>query len=358
MNLTPRQPKAKIKCLVLGAASAGKTSLLRRFFYKTFDEGTRVPTLGSDWYTTRVKFPNTENGATSTTEEIVISVQMWDTPGRERFDNTTTNRRRQQQLRQTLGDSFLKHADAIMLVYDMTSSTSFKQLLKWYADLLELKRKHNVPLLVVANKLDLLAQRHIPPNQSRSPEKMHRDVLGLDGHFRGKDYRYEYQVSRIENDPRDTDGQTTSSSINSPASNSHYHHQTSPQHGSRPMEMSYLADRENWTSDGSYLASLATSEDSSHPDRDMVELWCMRNGLGHLEASAATGEGVEDCFQELIRLAMVFKQRKRVEADTTMANADLDTQVYNQELDLTKRYGPKEKLCCWPILSHILQPMR
>lgn len=38
--------RAKLKCLVLGAASAGKTSILRRYFYHTFEAGVRVPTKG------------------------------------------------------------------------------------------------------------------------------------------------------------------------------------------------------------------------------------------------------------------------------------------------------------------------
>ena len=38
--------RTKLKCLVLGAAGAGKTSILRRYFYHTFEPDVRVPTKG------------------------------------------------------------------------------------------------------------------------------------------------------------------------------------------------------------------------------------------------------------------------------------------------------------------------
>lgn len=316
-----KPPAVKLKCLVLGAAAAGKTSLLRRYFYKTFQTD-RVPTVGSDWYTMRVPNPLTEDQT-----DISVSLQMWDTPGRERFDAS-----RQRQQTESLGDSFLKHADAILLVYDATSSTSFKQLLKWYADLLEFRKKKHVPILVVANKLDLL----VAEQQQRSPNQHQRvgqrDVLGLQGQFTGHDFRYEYQVSRIEET----------------SSNTHKK--------DKRMEISsYLADRENWTEDGSYLSSLVTSEDRSNPDRDMVVLWCMRNGLKHMEASAATGEGVEDAFRELMRLALEEKEPQVVQQPVATYQYAYQ---HNKELDLHQRYGPKDENCCLFIFQALLRLVR
>jgi hypothetical protein len=43
------------------------------------------------------------------------------------------------------------------------------------------------------------------------------------------------------------------------------------------------------STDGWYLDSVLNTEDGSHPDRDMVLLWCMRNGLTHCEVSALDG---------------------------------------------------------------------
>ena len=71
------QPRIKLQFLVLGAANAGKTSILRRHFQKTFREGTRVPTLGSDFYVGRIKNPvDTENNGNSD-DSVQINLQMW-----------------------------------------------------------------------------------------------------------------------------------------------------------------------------------------------------------------------------------------------------------------------------------------
>jgi small GTP-binding protein len=231
-----KQPTKNIKVLVLGAAAAGKTSILRRYFYNTFDKSSRTPTLGSDWYTSRISDPLIIS--TNTCDDSFVSLQAWDTPGRERFDA-------QHQRRQTsLGPSFLARADAIMLVYDMNSSTSFKQLLKWYAELIEIKK---FPILVVANKLDLYLaeQGRRAPKDHHHPHRVEqcRDVLGVRKQkFEGKDYRYEYTISRIDGGKRVQDMRMP--------------------HKKR-MEVSYLADRENWTTDWSYLDSLILSEDGS-----------------------------------------------------------------------------------------------
>ena len=137
----------KIKCLVLGGAGAGKTSILRRYFNGIF-QPQRIATLGSDFYTGRIQNPLLNSAimddrddvgdekkmtdATSGPPNSFISMQVWDTPGRERF---AANRKAMYTA--SFSDSFFKNADAAILVYDITSSTSFTQLLKWHADLME-----------------------------------------------------------------------------------------------------------------------------------------------------------------------------------------------------------------------------
>ena len=54
-------------------------------------------------------------------------------------------------------------------------------------------------------------------------------------------------------------------------------------------QTSYLEAVLNNEVRGSYLESLLNTEDGSHPDKDMVLLWCMRNGLKHMEVSALDG---------------------------------------------------------------------
>ena len=301
-NNVYRTHRTQLKCLLLGAAGAGKTSLLRRYFYHTFEVGTRVPTRGSDFYvgtlseTLEVVPENDDDVEDDAVQEfnVDINLQLWDTPGRER--------QQQQQHRSynnKLSDQFLVTADAVMLVYDMTSSTSFTTLLRWYADLQEACLGH-MPILVVGNKLDRAAQQNDSTGGgggSRRRRVDQRDVLGLAGTgFRGQDFQYEYRVSPIR---KATSTNNTTTTTTSTHKNRHQH---------RAESSSFLANRENnWTADNSYLDSLLNSEDESHPDRDMVLLWCMRNELTHLEVSAATGAGVDEAVQTLARMALSRK---------------------------------------------------
>lgn len=341
--------KLQFKFLVLGAAKAGKTSLLRRYFYKQFDYA-RMPTLGSDFYVGRVPNP-----AAPGDEQITVNVQMWDTPGKENFALT---RQGHVQYSASLSDSFFQHADAIMLVYDMTSSTSFTRLLKWYGDLMELFTKTKpLPILIVANKLDLFqadkpGARHPPRPVSQ------RDVLGLNGTYYGKNYQYEYQVCPQVDDDTKT---ANHASVNNVVAVTKTRDKPGKARSSkRRMEISsYLVNRDNWTTDGSYLESLLHSEDGSHPDREMVLLWCMRNGLKMVEISAATGESVNEAVEALILLALEASSK---EADVIgesggYPSSSCVVKRSNAELDLQQRYSKNEDNClfCLPSLRHCLR---
>lgn len=128
------------------------------------------------------------------------------------------------------------------------------------------------------------------------------------------------------------------------------------------MEISsYLVNRENWTNDGSYLESLLCAEDASHPDREMVLLWCMRNALKMYEVSAATGEGVDEAIEALVHLALEARDKEAVAAaassSSTESNGNKATDPNpsflqrNQKLDLQKRYAPKEKVNCFSFIA-------
>jgi small GTP-binding protein len=356
----------KLKFIVLGAAGAGKTSLLRRYFYKQF-EYERMPTLGADFYVGRVPISTGINNAIrtnndskniqgSTTTAAYISLQMWDTPGKENFALQHRRQKHQQVKYSTsLSDSFVQHADAIMLVYDMTSSTSFTRLLKWYGDLVELftKTKKSIPILIVANKVDLYNQgmegkQQRNDNQPGRPVVAQRNVMGLHGiEYYGKNFQYEYQI--VPNNDKDV---ASAASINSSNEENTTNDSTldDPRFAhkgtKRRMEISsYLVNRDNWTTDGSYLESLLQSEDGSHPDRDMVLLWCMRNRLQLVEISAATGEGVHEAVEALIVLAL---ENTAASVTETSDKSPIQKKTrINDDLDLHHRYSNKNNNCCF-----------
>ena len=64
---------AEIKCVILGDSGVGKTSLIRRYVQKTFDEEERKTYVG-DFYTKELVY-----------DEINVSLQIWDTAGDDRY---------------------------------------------------------------------------------------------------------------------------------------------------------------------------------------------------------------------------------------------------------------------------------
>lgn len=75
---------------------------------------------------------------------FIHKFQIWDTAGQERF--------------QSLGVAFYRGADGCVLVYDVTSSHSFKSLDSWRDEYLiqaSPRDPENFPFVVIGNKIDL-----------------------------------------------------------------------------------------------------------------------------------------------------------------------------------------------------------
>lgn len=119
----------KYKIVFLGDQSVGKTSLITRFMYDTFDE-TYAATIGIDFLS---KTMYLEEGKT-------IRLQLWDTAGQERF--------------RSLIPSYIRDSHVAVICYDITNKKSFLNLDKWIKDV-KLERGDDVIIVLVGNKLDL-----------------------------------------------------------------------------------------------------------------------------------------------------------------------------------------------------------
>mmetsp|Transcript_62544 Transcript_62544/g.136950 ORF Transcript_62544/g.136950 Transcript_62544/m.136950 type:complete len:208 (-) Transcript_62544:58-681(-) len=135
----------KFKVVVLGDEAAGKTSLVRRYMYDTFEEGT-APTVGMDFQS---KTAYLEDGRS-------LRLQLWDTAGQERF--------------RSLIPSYIRDAAAAVVVYDITRQSSFQGTRSWVADV-RAERGNESVLALVGNKSDLASDRQVSEEEGKELAK-------------------------------------------------------------------------------------------------------------------------------------------------------------------------------------------
>ncbi|CAB1352690.1 unnamed protein product [Coregonus sp. 'balchen'] len=127
----------------LSCFSVGKTSLITRFMYDSFD--------------------NTYQ----------IRLQLWDTAGQERFRSLIPSYIRDsaaavvvydittgQERFRSLIPSYIRDSTVAVVVYDITNVNSFQQTTKWIDDV-RTERGSDVIIMLVGNKTDLADKRQV-----------------------------------------------------------------------------------------------------------------------------------------------------------------------------------------------------
>ena len=132
------------KILLIGNSGVGKSALIMRFaddiFHTSF-----ASTIGVDFKLRTVEIDGQK-----------IKLQIWDTAGQERF-RTVTN-------------AYFRGSHGIILVYDITKSSSFESLDAWIQELNK-SAPVNSLRLIVGNKCDLEDQREVSREQAMEYSK-------------------------------------------------------------------------------------------------------------------------------------------------------------------------------------------
>ncbi|KOB74338.1 Ras small monomeric GTPase Rab6, partial [Operophtera brumata] len=115
-------PLRKFKLVFLGEQSVGKTSLITRFMYDSFDNTYQTMYL----------------------EDRTVRLQLWDTAGQERF--------------RSLIPSYIRDSTVAVVVYDITSE--YRPTSKWIDDV-RTERGSDVIIMLVGNKTDLSDKRQV-----------------------------------------------------------------------------------------------------------------------------------------------------------------------------------------------------
>eukprot|EP01123_Difflugia_compressa_P013041 TRINITY_DN582_c0_g1_i2.p1 TRINITY_DN582_c0_g1~~TRINITY_DN582_c0_g1_i2.p1 ORF type:complete len:210 (-),score=44.38 TRINITY_DN582_c0_g1_i2:69-698(-) len=145
MTDTPQlNPLAKYKLVFLGDQSVGKTSIITRFMYDTFDS-TYQPTIGIDFLS-----------KTMYLDDKTVRLQLWDTAGQERF--------------RSLIPSYIRDSSVAVICYDITSRDSFVNTSKWIDDV-KTERGEDVIMMLCGNKTDMEDHRAVSYEEGEAKSK-------------------------------------------------------------------------------------------------------------------------------------------------------------------------------------------
>nr|CAI5836869.1 unnamed protein product [Callosobruchus analis] len=148
-NLSKEDPPptlSKYKIVFLGDQSVGKTSLIVRFMYDSFDLNYQA-TIGIDFLSKTIYL-----------QDRTVRLQLWDTAGQERF--------------RSLIPSYIRDSAVAVVVYDVTNMVSFEQTRKWIDDVRK-ERGTNVIIMLV----EQLESEGIPALTSHELRKRTTEIV-------------------------------------------------------------------------------------------------------------------------------------------------------------------------------------
>ncbi len=128
------------KISLIGDPGVGKTSLVRRFVYDEFDDR-YLSTMG-------MKVTKKVMNMTVDLREVRLTLQIWDTMGQHHF--------------KPLLMKYFRGSEGAFIVSDLTTRQSLDHASKWAQLLFSVTDR--IPLIFLANKLDLRSKAAFSPN--------------------------------------------------------------------------------------------------------------------------------------------------------------------------------------------------
>ena len=126
------------KVVLLGEGRVGKSSIGNKWQNGTFDPQRRSTVAAAFFQKSMIVGGKT------------IEIVLWDTAGQEEYHS--------------LAPIYYKDAQAAILVFSVTDSTSFDRMMQWKNELV-MSRGENIKLVIAANKIDMISQRVISSQQ-------------------------------------------------------------------------------------------------------------------------------------------------------------------------------------------------
>ena len=118
-----------IKLITLGNSTVGKSSFMIKYIDNSFTFN-YTTTLGVDFKQKKIKLKNGKD----------VRLRIFDTAGQERY--------------RAVSASFIKKADGVILMYDISDLDSFEAVDNWIKSIKDIG-KEKLPIILVGNKCDL-----------------------------------------------------------------------------------------------------------------------------------------------------------------------------------------------------------
>ena len=82
-----------------------------------------------------------------------INIQLFDTAGQERYHSLAKN--------------YIRNADGVLLLYDVTNEESFKSVDQWISYIKEIDDENKIEIILIGNKIDEIEKRLISKKKAK-----------------------------------------------------------------------------------------------------------------------------------------------------------------------------------------------
>ena len=169
----PNDVVAEYKLVLCGDGGTGKTTFVKRHLTGEFEKK-YIATLGVEVHP--MEFCTTRG---------VIRFQVWDTAGQEKLS--------------CLRDGYYIGAHCAIIMFDVCSRVTYKNVTKWYKELTRVCEK--IPIVLVGNKVDV-ADRKVKASQILFPKKYGIQYYDISAK---SNYQFEkpflYLLKKLSGDP-------------------------------------------------------------------------------------------------------------------------------------------------------------
>lgn len=144
---TSKPTDSVVEIILIGDASVGKTSILKRKIYGGFEDKI-TSTVGVDFNTIYINIYDKNDNHTT-------KMKVYDTAGQERYRSVCSQ--------------YYRKAQGIVLVYDITNKKTFENCSDWLNIIYENfdeEFKNIIPIILVGNKIDKADHRQVPRDEA------------------------------------------------------------------------------------------------------------------------------------------------------------------------------------------------